>query len=423
MKKLYILASLAVAATAFTSCEDDKEPVYTAPAEKVITLSAPVEENIVLAPGEVVKLTASKPDYGVSLVTTYSVDLTLADEFVEADPEAGIEANYLTIKPKQPTKSEIELDDKDVTTAICKLLGYNAYVEYPKEGIAPLNVTLRANASIPSIASSDCVSNDVVLKSVTPYNPFPKVPGYCYMVGTNTNWAAPDAGSAATYKNWSIEETGVGTNIYIGSLNVPAGEQYFRFYTELTGWNGKCIGTPSGGNELITFTDTETNVPTAYTQGCYMTDASWEGGDVTFTIDLTDADNPKLSVKKGEYLKETYVYLIGTPNNWTGPLPENEKALEAWRLVDRGGTGIYSATFDVKKIEGDVYFRVYPELTGWGATPYAAIEAGDKNVDMTLGTAYNYVEGEGCWTFPWDGGMLTFTLDTNAGTMTVKAAE
>lgn len=420
MKKLYILASLAVAATAFTSCEDDKEPVYTAPADKVITLSAPVEENIVLAPGEVVKLTASKPDYGVSLVTTYSVDLTLADEFVEADPEAGIEANYITIKPKQPTKSEIELDDKDVTTAICKLLGYNAYVEYPKEGIAPLNVTLRANASIPSIASSDCVSNDVVLKSVTPYNPFPKVPGYCYMVGTNTGWAAPDAGSAATYKKWSIEETGVGTNIYIGSLNVPAGEQYFRFYTELTGWNGKCIGTPSGGNELITFTDTETNVPTAYTQGCYMTDASWEGGDVTFTIDLTDEDHPKLAVKKGEYLKETYVYLIGTPSEWKEPSTANEKYLSAWRLVDRGGTGIYSATFDVP--ESDVYFRIYAELTGWGSTPYAA-ETGKGNVNMTVGNAMSYYEGEGNWTFPWTGGKLTFTLDTNAGTMTVTAAE
>lgn len=420
MKKLYILASLAVAATAFTSCEDDKEPVYTAPADKEITLSAPVEENIVLAPGEVVKLTASKPDYGVSLVTTYSVDLTLADEFVEADPEAGIEANYITIKPKQPTKSDIELDDKDVTTAICELLGITTFKEFEDADVQPQKVTLRANARISSIASSDCVSNNVVLNSVTPYNPFPQVPGYCYLVGTNTGWAAPDAASAATYANWSIEETGVGTNIYIGSLNVPAGEQYFRIYTELIGWDGVCLGTPSGGNELITFTDEETQINVAYTQGCWMTDASWEGGDVTFTIDLTDKENPKLAVKKGEYLKETYVYLIGTPNNWTGPLPENEKALEAWRLVDRGGTGIYSATFDVQA--SDVYFRVYPELSGWGATPYAA-EAGTGNVNMTLGSAYNCVEGEGCWTFPWSGGKLTFTLDTNAGTMTVTAAE
>lgn len=421
MKKLYILASLAVAA-AFTSCEADKEPVYTAPAEKVFALSAPVEENIVLAPGEVVKLTATKPDYGVSLVTTYSVDLTLADEFVEADPETGTEANYVTINPVLPTKPEIELDDKDVTTAICQLLGINSYVEYPEEGIAPVKVTLRSIARIPAIASSDCVSNNVVLNSVTPYNPFPQVPGYCYLVGTNTDWATPDAASAATYANWSIEETGVGTNIYIGSLNVPAGEQYFRIYTELTGWDGVCLGTPSGGNELITFTDEETQLNVAYTQGCWMTDASWEGGDVTFTIDLTDKENPQVSVKKGEYLKETYVYLIGTPSEWKEPSTANEKYLSAWRLVDRGGTGIYTATFDVNKIEGDVYFRVYPELTGWGATPYAA-EAGTGNVNMTLGSAYNCVEGEGCWTFPWDGGKLTFTLDTVAGTMTVTAAE
>ena len=42
---------------------------------------------------------------------------------------------------------------------------------------------------------------------------------------------------------------------------------------------------------------------------------------------------------------------------------------------------------------------------------------------MTVGNAMSYYEGEGNWTFPWSGGKLTFTLDTNAGTMTVKAAE
>lgn len=420
MKKLYILASLAVAAASLTSCEADKEPVYVEPAEKVFALSAPAEGNIVLAPGQVVELTAVAPDYGVPLVTTYSVDLTLADEFIEANEETGTEANYITLTPKQPTKTAIELDDKDVTSAICQLLGINSYVEYPEDGIDPQKVTLRANAFIPSIASSECVSNNVVLPSVTPYNPFPQLPGYCYLVGTNTDWATPDNANATTYEKWSIEETGVGTNIYIGSLNVPAGEQYFRFYTELTGWDGVCLGSVSGGNELVEFTDEETALNVAYTQGCLMTSADWEGGDVTFTIDLTDKENPKVYAKRGEYLKETYVYLIGTPSEWTEPSAQNEKALEAWRLVDKGGTGIYKATFNIP--ESEVYFRIYPGLNGWGATPYAAA-AGNANVNMTLGSAIQYVEGEGCWTFNWGGGKLTFVLDTVEGTMTVSVPE
>lgn len=420
MKKLYILASLAVAAASLTSCEADKEPVYVAPAEKVFALSAPAEDNIVLAPGQVVELTAVAPDYGVPLVTTYSVDLTLADEFIEANEETGTEANYITLTPKQPTKTAIELDDKDVTTAICQLLGINTFNEFEDADVQPQKVTVRANARIPSIASSNCVSNSVVLPSVTPYNPFPQVPGYCYLVGTNSDWATPDNANATTYEKWSIEETGVGTNIYIGSLNVPAGEQYFRFYTELTGWDGVCLGSVSGGNELVEFTDEETSLEVAYTQGCFMTDAAWEGGYVTFTIDLTDKENPKVYAKKGEYLKETYVYLIGTPSNWAEPSAANEKALEAWRLVDRGGTGIYKATFDVP--ESEVYFRIYPGLNGWGATPYAAA-AGNANVSMTLGSAIQYVEGEGCWTFNWKGGKLTFVLDTVEGTMTVSVPE
>ena len=43
---------------------------------------------------------------------------------------------------------------------------------------------------------------------------------------------------------------------------------------------------------------------------------------------------------------------------------------------------------------------------------------------MTLGDDYKCVTGEGCWTFNWGGGDLTFTLDTTAdpATLTVSSA-
>lgn len=66
MKKLYILASLAVAAFAFTSCEADKEPVYYAPDPATFVLNTPPMANqlYVLENGGTVNLTTSQPEIG-----------------------------------------------------------------------------------------------------------------------------------------------------------------------------------------------------------------------------------------------------------------------------------------------------------------------------------------------------------------------
>jgi hypothetical protein len=116
-----------------------------------------------------------------------------------------------------------------------------------------------------------------------------------------------------------------------------------------------------------------------------------------------------------------YVYLVGSQAGWAEPSADNADTYNEWRLADKSESGIYTGTFDISA--QDLYFRVYPELTGWGSTPYSAAADG-SNVDLTFGTAAGYVEGEGCWVVPgWAGGKLTFTLDTNNGTMTVVSAE
>lgn len=424
MKKLYILATLAVAALAFTSCEADKEPIYHAPDPATFVLNTPPLANqlYILSEGGVVDLTTSQPDYGVATTTNYSVDLTLDDQFVEAGE--GTEANYITLTPKQPTQAKIELDAKEVTTAICQLKGINTFAQYPVEGLAPVKLTLRAHAWITGVASSECVSNDIVLASVQPFNPYPQVPRFIYLVGNPSGWAAPDESNSKLYASWGIEETGVGTDIYIGSVNIPEGEQYFRFYTALDGWvDANSIGSSTDGshNEPVSFTNNATSMNPVIGTGCWVTDASWAGGDVTFEFDLTDPAAPKLTAKEGKYLKETYVYLVGSMAGWAEPSASNEATYNNWRLIDLGGTGIYSNTFDIAA--GDLYFRVYPELTGWGATPYSS-DNGGSDMTMALGSPYKCVTGEGCWTFNWTGGKLTFTLDTTAdpATLTVTAA-
>lgn len=423
MKKLYILASLAVAAAAFTSCEADKEPIYHAPEPATFILNTPPMANqlYILQDGGTVSLTTSQPDYGVATTTQYSVDVTLDNEFVEATAEGG-EANYMTLTPKVPTQAKIELDAKELDEALCKLMGVSSFAQYPEEGIAPVKVTMRAHAWITNVASSQCVSNNIVLEAVQLFNPFPEVPRFVYFVGAPTGWTEPSEANAKLYANWAIEETGVGTGIFEGSVNIPAGAQEFRFYTQLAGWDAPnaSLGAQTAGS-VVNFSNTEILLDPTYTQNNWKTDESWAGGDVTFVFDLTDADAPQITAKEGKFVKETYVYLVGSMAGWAEPSEASAAVYANWRLIDREGEGIYTNTFNIAA--GDLYFRIYPELTGWGATPYSS-DNGGSDLTMTLGDAYKCVTGEGCWTFNWGGGDLTFTLDTTAdpATLTVSSA-
>lgn len=441
MKKLYISAFLAVAALAFTSCEADKEPVYHAPDPATFVLNTPPMANqlYVLEEGGTIDLTTSQPDYGVATVTNYSVDVTLDDQFIEASE--GKEANYRTLTPKEPTQAKISLDDATLAEYLCQLQGINSFMEYPEGGLAPVKVTMRAHAWISGVESSQCVSNDIVLNAVQLYNPFPRVPGHIYIVGTltgdfdnpksdgsiNDQWVEPAAANSEFYSKWSIEETGVGTKKYIGSVYVHEGEQYFRFYSKLDGWDadGTSIGSSTNGehNQPVTFSSTATSLNAVLGKGNWITDASWKGGDVTFEIDLTDPSNPVVTAKTGKYAAESYVYLVGDfGSGWTEPKKDNADHFKDWRLVCSDGSGIYTNTLDINA--ANLYFRIYPELSGWGNTPYSS-DNGGQNLDVTLGSAMKCATGEGCWHLDWAGGKITFTLDTTAdpATLTVTAAD
>ena len=173
---------------------------------------------------------------------------------------------------------------------------------------------------------------------------------------------------------------------------------------------------------MVNITSTAITLPEiTFTQDNWTTPETWAGGDVTFEINLTDSENPVITVKEGKYVKESYVYLVGSMAGWAEPSEASQSVYDNWRLIDNSGSGIYSNTFDIAA--GDLYFRVYPELTGWGATPYAS-DNGGADLTMTLGDAYKCATGEGCWTFNWTGGKITFTLDTTSdpATLTVTPA-
>lgn len=436
MKKLYILASLAVASLGFTSCEADKEPVYHDPQPATFVLNTPPMANqlYILESSSAVDLTTSQPDYGVATVTNYSVDVTLDDSFVEAAD--GKEANYKTITPKAPTQARISLDAKALDEALCQLKGITTFAEWPEEGVEPVKVTMRAHAWISGFPNSECVSNDVVLQAVQLYNPYPEGDRVIYWVGDVSGWVVGEADAAAKYADWVLTETGKGTNIYVGAFDIPAGSKNFRFYTQLGDWGKGSIGSSSDGSVNKEFDPTKDGVqldPVAGGQGNWSTPATWEGGFVTFTVNLSDynVDDPAGSTvtvlaQKGNYdfSKMNFIYLVGDCSAWSVDADNATEIYANYKLYDYDSNGVYTGTFDIA--EGKATFRFYSELGNWDKNSIGS-QTDDNPLEVTM-TDGNYagacVSGKGSWKFTdWTGGKMKMVVDTNNMTVDFSTVE
>lgn len=233
---------MAGAALGFTACEDDKEPIYHDPTEFVLNTPALAEQYYELRKGGTVELTCSQPDYGYAAETNYSVEVALNDRFV-AD-------STFTVKGKPATSATITLQDADLNQPLLKLLDIKSFGDFPVDGVEPVTLYMRAHASLKNVESSAITSNTIVLKHVIPYNPYSPTGRTIYFIGSPQKWDINNG-------SLKIEETGVSTDLYMGAVNVPAGEQLFRFYTELGDWNTGSIGAPSGQNITIAVSEEE----------------------------------------------------------------------------------------------------------------------------------------------------------------------
>lgn len=293
MKKLnYILFSL-LAVLFATSCEDPKEenPVLNTPTEFV--LNTPVMQNqyIELTPETCVKLTASQPNYGYAAAADYYVQVSLTEDF--ADFAEVNEEPYHNL-------GNIEVNGDELAMAICKLRGIAAKEDYTDEPAR--TIYLRLRAEIKAMAEqSAIISNVVSLTQVKEYFAL-KLPGYIYLIGACGGWTGPDAGAAETLASWRLFEAddAIGSKIYSGTFEIEAGKAQFRFYTELTGWDGGAsVGAQEEDNPVQVEFDAEGIYagPAVKGKGSFEF-ASWEGGKMKITVDLAKENNYKVTMQK-----------------------------------------------------------------------------------------------------------------------------
>lgn len=418
MKKIAFIMTAAALALGFASCSEDRDPVYQNPTQFVLNQPAMADQYIDLAEtNATLQLVCSQPDYGYSAVTQYTAQMSLTSDF----------AKVYDLEPVNKTTTNLFVKQSDVAVGMMELQDikdqetydeiYNVDHQYDK-------VYFRVVAQLAGVESSKITSNVVSYNNIKPYFAI-KLPGFIYLVGAPEGWAGPNPGSESHYNDWRLFEpdNAIGSKIYSGTFDIPAGSAMFRFYTALTGWDADSYGSQEADNPLdFELVDGSFSGTVVKGKGAFNF-PNWEGGQMTITVNMSDANNMTVTVQAGAVkpVVTTYIYLVGSISGWMAPGTDNEAAYKDFRLACSTDDGIYVGSFPVTA--GHVNFRFCSALTaeGWdNPTQFGAAEPdGDVPCEFVNGLyTGSYVMGKGNWAFDLaEDGVLELTVDTNGKTV------
>lgn len=295
MKKILSFVLMLLGGVAMlTSCSTDRDsnPDIKSPTTFTINESPVAGMHILLSPTNNVNLTWSQPDYGYNAFATYNIQVGVVNNGTVTWNEKDGAPKYLSTTY---TECNANISGAEIAEAICEIDGFkdvDSYVDMGYREIAMrvyacINTSMRTEVEGTGILSS----NYVTFQHMAAYNAV-RSPAYIYLVGNCTgDWATPNAGNADLYANWRLYENDdeIGSNVYHGTFDLPAGDLQFRFYKALTGWNDDTMGPQKDDN----------GVPSSFVNGVYegtvTAGQGWkgtwlfsgfEGGLVEMTVDL-----------------------------------------------------------------------------------------------------------------------------------------
>lgn len=423
MKKISILMGALALAGGFASCSDDDTPALNTPESFVLNTPPTADQYYELTPGGTIALSCSQPDYGFVAAATYGVEMSLDKS----------EDNVYAIESNAPSQAAFTISQEAVAMGFCKLNGIETVDQWNElnPGYAPIYI--RATAQLNKGGVGLVKSNWIELKNVKPYFAVP-TPGFIYLVGTPSEWSM---NLTETLKNWRLyeDDKAIGSKIYTGVFNIPAGDVLFRLYSELDGnWDTFSYGPANNHNGDAVASDGAFNITCEFNADGEFTDGikatkdnfhfpNWDGGQVTIIVDMSKEDAMTVTMVRGEHkpVVSNYAYMVGNNGGWAVPDAESVYATD-WRLTDEGATGIYTGTFQMPAdfgADGDkLYCRFYDALNGWGAAKWSAAANG-SNVDVSAGVAYPTFAGEGCYVLAGAAGhSVTVNLDANNNEVT-----
>ena len=403
----YILFGILGLVLSAVSCNgpEVENPVLNKPTKLILNTPAFQKQYIDLQATPTVNLTCSQPEYGFAAAASYFAQVSLTEDFTDF---IEIDEAY--------SKCDMDVNAEAIAQAICKLRGVTSEDDYTDEPAR--TVYFRVRVKILDYEETEILSNVVSCEKVKGYFAL-RLPGYIYLVGEPEGWSGPTEGNKDHYSQWRLFESteAIGSKIYSGVFDIPAGKFMFRFYTALNGWEKDSYGIQEADSPMdITLEDGVYSGALVKGKGSYNV-PDFAGGSVKITVNMNTM-TVKFEVGGVDVSNKKFIYLVGAPEGWAGPTEDNASHYEDWKLYDMADDGNYTGTFDIP--EGKFMFRFYKKLTGWETDSFGS-QADDAPIDLTWtdgiyeGTA---VDGKGSWNDPtWAGGKVEITVNINDGTV------
>ena len=382
-----------------------ENPVLNKPTKLILNTPAFQKQYIDLQNTSTMNLTCSQPEYGFAAAASYFAQVSLTEDFTDF---IEIDEAY--------SKCDMDVNAEAIAQAICKLRGVTSEDDYTDEPAR--TVYFRVRVKILDYEETEILSNVVSCEKVKGYFAL-RLPGYIYLVGEPEGWSGPTEGNKDHYSQWRLFESteAIGSKIYSGVFDIPAGKFMFRFYTALNGWEKDSYGIQEADSPMdITLEDGVYSGALVKGKGSYNV-PDFAGGSVKITVNMNTM-TVKFEVGGVDVSNKKFIYLVGAPEGWAGPTEDNASHYEDWKLYDMADDGNYTGTFDIP--EGKFMFRFYKKLTGWETDSFGS-QADDAPIDLTWtdgiyeGAA---MDGKGSWNDPtWAGGKVEITVNINDGTV------
>ena len=226
----YLLLALALPFLAACDSDTDSNPTLQEPETFVLNLPPYATNNLIdLQYAQSLELTTNQPAYGFTAATTYTVQVTLASDFVEAAPATetteAVEANYASL-PTTYRTARMNVDAFELSEAIVALWdAANSGADLPAE----MPVTLRLRANVTGFDRGVCYSNAITLPRVHVTKPAQTLalPEKMFLVGgmPSSNWS-----------NWiRLAQVYNAPGMFYGVVYCPANSN-FKFSPEAGDW-------------------------------------------------------------------------------------------------------------------------------------------------------------------------------------------
>ena len=320
MKKYSLLLCLPVlAGVALTSCNPDTDPKIDTTTDFEFVLNTPqlATQFIDLSTNGNIQFTVSQPNYGLTVVPTYGVEISLKPDFtpittapvVDSEGETHVVPGVYTLNLDSQLKGILISKMQDIAAGINELEGLydeEAFVEkYGDSGIGyvgPLYV--RATAYLGSGLAADAtatVSNSIILSQVQSYASFPSSDVFLSVPGGANGW------------------NHLPQIIYTGDSD--SGAMICRGFAVIDGefkvTDGDWVGSGNWGGSLTEETKGEVYSGTLV-QNSQDNFTGAEAGLYYFYIELTDMKNGNDNAEVGKFTmtKINNIYLPGDYNGW-----------------------------------------------------------------------------------------------------------